>query len=320
MRQVLTFGLFTFVAYMSAVHLSVPNSELGRELYRGICQSAVYGVIAAVIITAYRNLMNVANVLAKGVATGLFVVMVSGYVLDDAILHPTSAIVVLVSVAVLIGVYHMAISSGTKYEPTAETFTVGKAVQARYGKPSERDRKSIAAHEAGHALLYAAVKDALPESFHVCIRDRMELSGSLGYVSGLELQDCLLYRTESEWEMLVLLAGKLGELSVNRYDSLGATGDMKRWFELAIPYLSNQYQGVFYPHPACEQQEINNQNQINALKKNQTQLLTRFFCINGALLKEMTAALLEKNILKRNEVMAFLDRVTFPEGFPAVSR
>jgi len=72
------------------------------------------------------------------------------------------------------------------------------------------DRRFAAAHEAGHALMYAAWSP-LPATLQVSINASADNSGSLGYVRCGEPQPHLIDKNRETWEMLLMLAGMAGE-------------------------------------------------------------------------------------------------------------
>ena len=117
-------------------------------------------------------------------------------------------------------------------------------VDVREGSPASRtastvlpqDRRIIAAHEAGHALMYAAWSP-LPTTLQVSINSSTDNSGSLGYVRCGEPQPRLMDKNRETWEMLLALAGMAGEQHYTGTVSSGAFDDGRRWLSHAVPWL-----------------------------------------------------------------------------------
>ncbi|MCH9408668.1 hypothetical protein MNC86_22090 [Pantoea agglomerans] len=317
LRRAVTFLAYSGAVWFCLTHLNSPVSELGQRLYAALLMAGMFAVFLSMLITGWRAPLLIVPGIIWGTLCFLFMLMMAGQLLDAAVAHPTDALVYLTGLLVFVVIYCTAAQHGGHPAPVMDVAARAFNVRRRI-KPSDRDRRAIAAHEAGHALLFARVLDTLPDDFHLCIRDEMDASGSMGYVSGLPVTDALSYRGESEWRMLVCLAGQKGEAFMNGFESLGAAGDMAQWLALAAPYLSNQYRGVYYPAPADQAQLANNKAEIEALKASQSCLLDLFFDQNAAVQNDLAAALLQSGTLSRDEVKPYLARVTFPADFPVI--
>lgn len=182
-------------------------------------------------------------------------------------------------------------------------------------KPTARDNRYTAAHEAGHALVYAAL-GRLPYDVKAAVNDLADHNGALGFVTGIKSQHRLDEKTFAEWYMLVFLAGKMGEARMMGESTLGSTNDHTRWLNVAKQYLSNHYRGMFYPEPQNEFEQKLNEEKLSALQADQLGTLSRLFDQNADVFKELADALLEKRTLARDELIPFLARVELPEGFP----
>lgn len=180
---------------------------------------------------------------------------------------------------------------------------------------TERDIRYTAAHEAGHALAYAAL-GALPADLKLNINDRSDPNGVLGFVSGTLGEHRLNEKTFAEWLMLVFLAGKMGESALLGETTLDGGGDHTRWLTVARQYLSNHNRGIFYEEPRNEWEHKQNEEKLNALQSDQVAMLTRLFDHNADVFKGLAEALLERRTLDRDAVIPFLARVQLPDGFP----
>lgn len=235
---------------------------------------------------------------------------------DDVFLwvsgNPQETYMVLTTVAILWVIHYFSGSPSENEHRVASTAGVAVSIRPR---PTERDQRFTAAHEAGHALAYAAL-GWLPAGTRAAVNDAPDQNGVLGYVTAIPLQDQLANQALAEWMMLVLLAGKLGEKRVMGESTLGAQNDHVRWIELAKSYLSIQYQGLFYPAPADKYEHEWNAQRLEALQADQLHLLGELFDLNGDVHKDLADALFEQRTLERDALYSFLQRVVLPEGFP----
>lgn len=182
-------------------------------------------------------------------------------------------------------------------------------------KQSERDLRYTAAHEAGHAMLYAAV-DELPKDLKVCVNLQADDEGVLGFVTAFELHHRLDEKGYAEWYMLVFLAGRAGEEFLLGESTLGAGSDHMRWVGIARAYLANHYRGVFYMAPQDRLELEQNEVKLELLQAEQRGMLKQFFEVNRNVYMELTEALLNKRKMGREDLIPFLSRVQLPEGFP----
>lgn len=83
----------------------------------------------------------------------------------------------------------------------------------------------------------------------------------------------------AEWDMLALLAGKVGEsrLMGETTSTLGSSSDFTRWLDIAKTYLSNHYDGIYYPEPKNEFEQKHNVERLSVLHKAQTARLNELF-------------------------------------------
>ena len=91
---------------------------------------------------------------------------------------------------------------------------------------TDRERKTVAHHEAGHALVATLVPNGDPVSkISIVPRSR----GALGYTMQLSTEDrFLLTRAELEDRLAVMLGGRAAEMVVSGTISTGASDDIKR--------------------------------------------------------------------------------------------
>lgn len=184
------------------------------------------------------------------------------------------------------------------------------------GKLTRQDRRYVAAHEAGHAMVYGALQ-AIPKDLSLVVNPATGDDGVLGYVSSARSLHQVKAKDFAEWEMMLLLAGAMGEMMLLGQTTLGGTSDRMKWLRLAETYLANQYRGVFYAQPSNELELSQNEKKLVALDSEQTDLLGRFFEANATRHKRLATRLFKKGKLSRDEAFPMLSGVELPEAFPA---
>lgn len=190
----------------------------------------------------------------------------------------------------------------------------------RTGSPvSVPDRRTVAAHEAGHALMYAAWAP-FPAQIQVLVKGWTDSSGSLGCVRTGEPRLRLPDKDREEWEMIMSLAGMAGELHHTGTVSSGAVDDVRRWLSHAVPWLiCHLTTGIYYPDPGSTLELESNQRHLAALKASQNALLAEFFSLNHDVHHRLTEALLAGSIPEGSALHPYLTDVQLPGGFPRVA-
>ncbi len=225
--------------------------------------------------------------------------------------NPSEAIAFLVAMAVIREISHFI--GGAPAEP--QEISRQAAGIATLLPPTERDHRYTAAHESGHALVYAAL-DKLPSDLRLVVQSEADNTGVLGFVTGINSDHHLQEKTFTEWYMLVFLAGKLGETVLLGESTLGSTNDHRRWLNLARNYLSNHYRGPFYAEPSTKFEQEQNDQKLETLQLEQLELLQSLFDMNAEIFKELADTLLAKRTMVVDDLQPFVARVTLPEGFP----
>lgn len=178
--------------------------------------------------------------------------------------------------------------------------------------------RSTAAHEAGHMLVCAALHDT-PQDITLHLEMRGDTAGYIKPGFGVDLNAPRFCNDPVciHWLMLLLQAGAVAERYLTGRDGFGASNDNRHWLSCAHMYLANQYgDTIYYAAPSNEQEQAHNVRELNALKQQQRALLTTFFDLNDAVLRDLSAAAQEKRTLRRDDLLPFFARVRFPEGFP----
>lgn len=211
-------------------------------------------------------------------------------------------------------------SYGTHYSYAENIARGGSAKSAMLGvrlkpKRTDRDNKYTAAHESGHALVYAAL-GCLPPGIEVVIRDESSMDDSLGYVSGINSDHQLNDKKFSEWLMLVFLAGKYGESFAFGENTMGSTNDHQHWLNIARTYLSNHFDGIYYTDPQSKFEQELNEEKLENLQKKQNAMLESLFTKNANTFNCICDELLAKKRMGRSDLIPHLCQVILPDGFP----
>lgn len=235
-----------------------------------------------------------------------------------SVANPLAATVNLMAVLLLWPLVRQAVLKplGRRRGEAAEEGVAG--VAAQQSLPTGRDRDHAAAHEAGHIMVYAALEE-LPAGLCVELHDSAQPDGSLGFAGCWSSDHQLPLRSFVEWRMVVDLAGQVAEQQLLGEATLGAIQDHEVWLKRARGYLSLQIRGSFYARPQNAFEQARNDDALEALRREQLDLLKGFFSQNAALLSEIAGALAEQGRMGLDDLRPLLARVILPEGFPRAS-
>lgn len=179
-------------------------------------------------------------------------------------------------------------------------------------------RKRTAIHEAGHALVLAAIPKS-ERKIHSVMARRVLNNGIRGSViwsafinAPSEKETKMFYSIE----MMVVLAGMMAEKHLYGQHHSGVSNDLDKWYGLARLYHKAGFGALYYPTPSNKEERKTNDQAIASLKKKQQLLLIEFMILNEELIYQMVDKLIEEAILFGDEVEIFLERVIFPRGFP----
>lgn len=235
-----------------------------------------------------------------------------------AIQNPTEAAVIVAAalvVFVMLRVGLAPVSHVARVGYSAAAFTAGNSEEFLKIPATKRDVEYVAAHEAGHALIYAAL-GKLPVGLEVTVLDYVGKNGILGFVSGIKQDHQLLKRQFVEWQMLVLLAGKYGELVAFGEVTIGGGDDQMRWARMATQYLDNHVKGLFYNDPQTDAERKHNAEKLELLRMEQEEILRTFFEMNVKTFTLLRKGLEEKKKVSRDELVPYMQQVVLPQGFP----
>ncbi len=188
------------------------------------------------------------------------------------------------------------------------------------GQPalSEQDRARVAAHEAGHLLVFAAM-ERLPEGMEALVFERRDKDGNLGGVTDVDMGPNLLGgESVMYWMMCVLLAGRLAEARVFGDPSTGSRNDLERWQRLATEYLGAQASPRIVLSPQTESEVKLNMAELQALAREQEAVLNELFALNRDRYERLCEVLESERKLSRERIEELLAEVELPEGLPRV--
>lgn len=280
---------------------------------------AITSTINTVIMGSWSSAAGLVSRFLRGLAFYAMALWLIGYggdaLYEWVLAHPNDAAIGAAALAIVWMIVHFSGGSSHGSERIARS-GAGVAMAAKVApKPTARDNRYTAAHEAGHALVYAALGH-LPHDVKAVINDRPDHNGFTGYVTAIHQGHQLDQKTFAEWVMLVFLAGKLGEERMMGESTLGSSNDHARWLKLARRYLANHYRGIFYDEPQNRFEQEHNEAKLEALQDEQLAMLRMLFDVNAEVFKHLADTLLERRIMDGDDLMPFLSRVKLPDGFP----
>lgn len=237
---------------------------------------------------------------------------------DNVIAWATGNPAEAVPLAIALVLVKLTVSSGGTARGIAPAPSGVAIREERSQQLTKRDECVTAVHEAGHALVHAAL-DTVPDTFSAAIRTSAD-GTSVGHVtSPTDNMHLIKLRSFAEWQMHMLLAGMAAERALLASQGLGGTSDFRMWVSTASAYARSGSRGLYFSEPAGPDQLLINKQVLDQLKQEQEELLDMFFQMNLALLHELTDELLDKRELDAAQLQPFLARVTLPKGFPTAS-
>lgn len=209
--------------------------------------------------------------------------------------------------------------SGVIRSAVAMPGIVGGAVSANIRRPrSPQAVRRTAVHEAGHALLYAALPE-LPAKMTVTVLAKISMTD---VYRGSVASDWDWTEAETEsamrLRMLIDLGGTVAEQVVFGERADGAGGDNERWTVVAERYLACGFGEPYFGPPANASQTEHNRLVLGALKSAQYSALIEFCQLNRAVMDDMTERLVETSQLDRADVAQLLERVQFTSSIRPV--
>lgn len=280
---------------------------------------AITSTISTAIWGSLSSVAGLASRFLSGMAFYSMALWLVGYGGDDlykwVLAHPNDAAIGAAALAIVWMIVRFSGGSSFGSESIARSSGAAAMAVGAIAKPTARDNRYTAAHEAGHALVYAAL-GGLPADVKLAVNDHSDERGVLGFVTGISSKHHLDEKSFAEWYMLVFLAGKLGESVMHGESTLGSSNDHLRWLGVARSYLANHYRGMYYADPQNKFEQEQNEAKLEALQAEQLATLRTLFDVNADVFKQLANTLLETRKMGRDDLIPFLSRVKLSDGFP----
>lgn len=304
----------------SAVAFHTPQEPLVKSVVELFSILGFFVVFIAPLVRAYIAASSPAvllNAIIRSVTAYAAILCVIGFAGDflyqSAIEYPQQSLIL--AIAVLLTSSLLKHAEPPKIAESSGTMALGVARYATRTKLSPRTVQNVAAHEAGHIILYAGL-GALPPETEVRVLDQSSITGARGYVSAMPSCPDAPERTTAEWQMLVYLAGREAESYLLGAENLGSGEDHASWLSAATRYLACFNRGVFYQPPKSQLEQESNNLKLEALRLEQIEQIRAFFALNESILSQIASTLAEKRCLYREDLIPVLSQVKFPANFP----
>lgn len=183
---------------------------------------------------------------------------------------------------------------------------------------TEEEKMSVSSHEAGHFIFYCLLeKEKIPDILEASINGD---GRSEGRVRGVTYESILSNRKNSEWFMMQLIGSKVAEDYLTSSNSLGSGLDNELWVKIANIYCANNFDGeVFYNKPNNEYESLVNSKILNNLYRKQLEQVKEFLKLNIDILRDIQLELYDKKVLKKDDILKYLDKIIVPKDFPIYS-
>ncbi|MBD8088757.1 hypothetical protein IFT48_02110 [Pseudomonas fluorescens] len=229
-----------------------------------------------------------------------------------------TAVLCLVALGITNMLLTLVVSLSNRLTHTAVTLTGKVATKGESANVTTMDKRTIAVHEAGHAVLLGLHKE-LPESSELVMRKTATDAGSLGHCTGVSWDHQISNKIFVEWNMLFCLAGVEAERLVLGEVSLGGSSDYRNWQSLADLYLSGHDSMVYFHEIKAPWHEEYNAKVIYDLKESQKQIVREMLLENEEVLIMLRDALIERGGISGKEFLDVLSQVVPTASTPRSS-
>ena len=217
----------------------------------------------------------------------------------------------------------------TDFDEAIERVVAGLQKKSRVMNPKEK--KTVAYHESGHALVAELVPGADPVSKISIIPRGI---AALGYTQQLPTEDrYLMTRSELMGRIYVLLGGRVAEEMIFGDISTGAQNDLQRATEIArtmvtqfgmsenlgLASLEGPRTPMFLPVPTFSQKDYSEKTaqlideEVNKILAQAHEKATTILASNRTHLEELAKLLLEKEVVDRPELLGLM-KARSPDG------
>ena len=174
----------------------------------------------------------------------------------------------------------------------------------KFNLNKEKEIEFTAIHEAGHAMIHAALK-RLPDNFEINI---LGDSRSLGFVRGYSENDLRMMK-DKRWFMYMTLGGNCAELLYLKDGVFGSKSDLRRWEALAANMLIHSKEVHYFSDPKNNLEINHNANVLKKLRKGQSKNIVRFFKKNHDVMDRLIEELKERKVLKKEDFSKYLSEI-----------
>lgn len=185
-------------------------------------------------------------------------------------------------------------------------------------KLSEWDAQFIAAHEAGHAIALGLLP-YLEKGCHVTLQMGVDADFLDGYCRINGWRNKSQSMTYLKLDLINLLAGVEAEQLCMGERGVSATSDHERFIEGARKYLQCDESSLYFNEPANEHEVKHNTDAIMELKLKYQNIARNLLVENRDILDAIRASLVEKGIVKGEELQKLLSAVKWVPGCPVIS-
>jgi cell division protease FtsH len=217
----------------------------------------------------------------------------------------------------------------TDFDEAIERVVAGLQKKSRVMSPKEK--KTVAYHESGHALVAELVPGADPVSKISIIPRGI---AALGYTQQTSTEDrYLMTRTELLSRIYVLLGGRVAEEMVFNDVSTGAQNDLQRATEIArtmvtqfgmsdklgLVSLEGPRQPLFLPVPMQSPRDYSDETaslidaEVKQILTQAHEIVKETLATHRPALEELAQLLLKKEVVERPELQAILKVVSIDE-------
>jgi hypothetical protein len=286
-----------------AIRLATDDTDQRiNGLWRVLKKTVVMWLVGELLVTACRAYGDAAVTAVTRDPTGA------------ALAGAVAFVVVAVMRMVVIICDHAPRTRGARKSSNATSMAGANATLGVSEQWTEFDNRQAAAHEAGHALLFAAY-NSVPDDLVAAIGyDPATSTG--GFVGATHVATLITTQTAILWHLHFMLAGVAGEYELTGLETDGAGDDHKRWQALAVRYLIEQSRGTFYVAPSTTLEQQHNTSMLDELRQQQMATLGRLMSANRSVLADLATELGDKKQMDRDELVPFLRRVNLPDEIP----
>lgn len=186
------------------------------------------------------------------------------------------------------------------------------------GKEPVFDAYRTAVHESGHAL-FLALLPTLDSHCVLLIRNPQTMASMAAHQLGVVKMSFTREESFNELGLKVrlrmALAGVLAERLMLGHAIMGGSGDQSTWLVLAHEYLSNGFEGPFFPAPSDADQRFMNMEFLRQFHLDMEKEVAGFLATNRDVLHDLASEAMRVQRMGPDQLKPFLDRVRFPEGW-----